>query len=997
VSTVVTESFSDTFLADPADYENGRKPALVKEFGNAERTASDLFTGEWRGSTFDITFGPSRKYHEYLAGSTDRYFGTEAWTVKMTDRDTRSAKGLPYVAFVGPPIDMQPLGRSLGFKVTLGDVISRGLLSDEGQIPWRKIGDGFLDQLTNIDEHLDRSAPEAIIYGINKRTITDADSQFGFCYPPTYLGRQDLDGDAWHVWMVCGHACADVPRIRVNDVDVIADEGVQWLVPHHAGWAAEFTTPYVDYVSSTYGDARRYTLIYGKVTDLTVKDDELTDPDACALGKKQLTVEVWGVEPNGDGSGDVITKRFQQYKHFAINYLANRGAASYQSGAWLSNPTWTVFDTAVDIVDEDSFDACDAIGDARLPDSGDPDVEVGYIGAAVIGANATYRDTARRWIADWNRSCGCQFCITHLGRIKVFMISPTTEIRTAAPLYRDANEMLFGTFGTTVAWSQQANRVPFKADMNFVTGVWFTNGSATNDASVSNYGREIVSEDRDYPFAPGITATYHLAHIETLFAANPPRYVAFEASVGPDKNGDSLAYLDIGDYFRYRSFAAVSNSMGEIRLAIVMRHQVQVGARRVMVEALDVEDLLLFDAPPGETGDAPGAGESGPVEIEMPIDAVTIDPGDDIQAAIDANPEGTTFWLTTGTHDITDSDIGDNGLSPKTGDLFVGQLGAILDGTSWTTTNEDAAAFYALNDDIDDVTIQNLVIQNMPKSGVSAYKDFSSGWTVDHCEVAYCKRTGVAMCPGFTLTNSYVHHNISDSPDDSNPALRGGGYTGNQCDGAIVENNEISYNGSEQKIAVNSVGVSFKNNFVHHNYKDGVWFDGDSVSNAVVEGNVIEDNGRTGVTFEVSTNATIRNNSIRRNAEEGILISLSEDIDIYGNLLADNETAIGYFLDCSRLGSGQAGNAEYDLANVSSHNNAITVGTGTTACAVTNLGSCTPTETAPYYDGSKNLTFEDNDYVVADVSAAYWYWGTSHKTFDQWRLIPQDAGGTITT
>jgi len=62
--------------------------------------------------------------------------------------------------------------------------------------------------------------------------------------------------------------------------------------------------------------------------------------------------------------------------------------------------------------------------------------------------------------------------------------------------------------------------------------------------------------------------------------------------------------------------------------------------------------------------------------------SVNLNPGDDIQAAIDNNPEGTTFFLNSGVYRLS------TGLTPKSFDIFIGQAGTVLNGsrllTSWT-------------------------------------------------------------------------------------------------------------------------------------------------------------------------------------------------------------------------------------------------------------------------------------------------------------------------
>ncbi|TAM84375.1 MAG: hypothetical protein EPN47_01950, partial [Acidobacteria bacterium] len=54
---------------------------------------------------------------------------------------------------------------------------------------------------------------------------------------------------------------------------------------------------------------------------------------------------------------------------------------------------------------------------------------------------------------------------------------------------------------------------------------------------------------------------------------------------------------------------------------------------------------------------------------------IQLSPGDDIQAAINANPAGSTFTLAPGLYRM-------QSVVPKAGDVFSGQTGAILDGAA---------------------------------------------------------------------------------------------------------------------------------------------------------------------------------------------------------------------------------------------------------------------------------------------------------------------------
>jgi hypothetical protein len=85
----------------------------------------------------------------------------------------------------------------------------------------------------------------------------------------------------------------------------------------------------------------------------------------------------------------------------------------------------------------------------------------------------------------------------------------------------------------------------------------------------------------------------------------------------------------------------------------------------------------------GISGSGGGAGQS----CTTPASDVTLQPGQDIQAAVDANPEGTSFLLAKGVHRLQT-------IAPKTGNAFYGELDAscnrltTLNGarllTSWT-------------------------------------------------------------------------------------------------------------------------------------------------------------------------------------------------------------------------------------------------------------------------------------------------------------------------
>ena len=368
--------------------------------------------------------------------------------------------------------------------------------------------------------------------------------------------------------------------------------------------------------------------------------------------------------------------------------------------------------------------------------------------------------------------------------------------------------------------------------------------------------------------------------------------------------------------------------------------------------------------------------------ITCPSGAIDIWPGQSIQSTVNGYAGATTFCLRAGVHSLTSS------ITPKTGNTFVGEYGAILDGSSWSSTDSTQAAFRAHNQDIDYVTIRNLVIRKMPQKGIHAFYWLTPDhWTIEYNEIAENK-TGILFPDHSVIRNNYIHHNFDD-PSASDPGRRGGAYVGYYASNTTIENNEIAYNGKESKV-MESQYVTFRNNFVHHNQADGIWYDGGN-PNALVEGNRVEDNARNGIFYEASNGSIIRNNTIRRSGDTGVFISTSQNADIYGNTLESNFRAITYFVNCG----GMVGR-DIDLQNNSAHDNTIRVGTqsGAFATGMSYTGDCTATQVTTYHSGAKNLRFSHNTYYVPDVNGWWWLWN-GMKQWGQWQGVPQDTDGTV--
>ena len=369
--------------------------------------------------------------------------------------------------------------------------------------------------------------------------------------------------------------------------------------------------------------------------------------------------------------------------------------------------------------------------------------------------------------------------------------------------------------------------------------------------------------------------------------------------------------------------------------------------------------VVLGQAPRGVPVEAgnPAVTAFGPsTAIVCPAGAIPIKAGASIQAAVTAAPAGASFCLGAGVHAITAS------ITPKTGNTFTGTFGAVLDGSGWVTTESTQAAFRAHNQDIDNVTIRNLVIRDMPVNGIHAFRDFASGWTVEYNDI-FGGLNGVQVSNGATVQYNWIHHNIGD-PGAANAALRGGGYGFNEGTKILVYKNEIGPgNGPEQK-SIDIGVIIWRANWVHGNNWVGIWVDGDGAG-SIIEDNTVEDNGGPGIMWEGSQKGIIRRNTIRRSGDQAVFVSNSKTTEIYENVLEDNFRGIIYFVDCTAVGKYAW---KIDLANNLAHHNTIRVrGPGAIGNGL-NWTACTRGAEVPYVSNAKRNDFDHNKYLVESMT-----------------------------
>ena len=361
---------------------------------------------------------------------------------------------------------------------------------------------------------------------------------------------------------------------------------------------------------------------------------------------------------------------------------------------------------------------------------------------------------------------------------------------------------------------------------------------------------------------------------------------------------------------------------------------------------------------------------------------VTIRPGESIQAKVNANPAGTKFLLKAGTY-------ARQRVVPKSGNVFLGEEGAILDGQGAVQYAFDRGNKPYPNN----VTIDNLIIEhyNSPDqmgaivAGTSRALS-TTGWVVQNCEVRYNEHGGIKLGNKMKVLNNYVHHN-------KQIGISGSG------DSVLVEGNEIAFNNYLKIYPFGRVlgGAKFVNtrwlvvrgNNVHDNQGNGLWTDIGNIY-ALYENNTLTANSGAGIMHEISYDATIRNNTARGNGfarswitGAGILVSASSNVTVYGNTLTGNKQGIiGIQQNRTHDGVDYSSN----LKNMYVHHNTVQVPVGGVSGISSGTGNLTFT--------GRNNRYVSNSYDMTTDTKPF-TWMNGRRTKAEWQGYGNDMSGTF--
>lgn len=379
-----------------------------------------------------------------------------------------------------------------------------------------------------------------------------------------------------------------------------------------------------------------------------------------------------------------------------------------------------------------------------------------------------------------------------------------------------------------------------------------------------------------------------------------------------------------------------------------------------------------------------------------PSTTADIHPGDDVQAKLSAAPEGATLIVADGTYPLTGF------VHPRKGQTIkaANRRMAIFTGNDLYDGGISANGATG-------VTLSGLVVTHMKNSfpGSVGSVICGVGWKVDDCDISYSATVGLNIRDDCIITNNRIHHNRRYG-FISQQMTYGGKYTFN--------NNEVDHNNEDDDTndpiregdsgamkTIRSDGVVMDSNHIHDNYGNGIWFDWNN-KNATITNNIVENNKRCGIFYEVSSHAVIRGNTVRGNMwgkpgksifnGSDIFLNDSHDVEIDHNTVAGSAHAIGLYDSYRDVGTELELKTttllDASVHDVSIHDNEIVIPVGGELTGQTGLVG----DRAPAYS-ARNI-WAGNIYRVTATQLC-WRWNRGSMTLSQWQAIPQDISAVV--
>ena len=405
--------------------------------------------------------------------------------------------------------------------------------------------------------------------------------------------------------------------------------------------------------------------------------------------------------------------------------------------------------------------------------------------------------------------------------------------------------------------------------------------------------------------------------------------------------------------------------------------------------------LFMAGPTPGAytvTGQTPSAAATVSVTIVPagpaapgPRHFVSIHPGESVQAAVNANPEGTSFLIKSGVHRRQT-------VRPRSGMSFIGEAGAVLDG-------EHAAGHAFVGHLTRNVTIRGLHVTRYAPAALNAAVDAveTNGWVIEGNEIDNTSNGmqrvyGVRLGSNGAVRGNAIHHN---------------GWLAISCyneTDTVIEGNEVYANppalfddtiGEAANMKLYDCGrIVIRGNDVHDGPFRGIWVD-TMRPDVTIEGNRVSNHGAQGIWYEVSYRGVIRDNYVENAGylgrytpdwptDAGIQVTNSPDVSVVGNTVVNSLNGI---LGHQAAGYLHGSSGRNELRNLLVEGNTIVMPRGQSGI-VHNVG-------ANDVYVSWNNRFVRNRYVLGQNGSPFFWMG---RGIDEraWQAYGQGANESYT-
>jgi hypothetical protein len=291
------------------------------------------------------------------------------------------------------------------------------------------------------------------------------------------------------------------------------------------------------------------------------------------------------LESSATGNGDLLTDLHDQFLHFLQNVVVVSGEG-YLSGPWNSTPTQGT----------DGICAIDTRSILELKEQRQQEFSGGLLGAGVVGANgeqSTVTEELKRWAVcgDFRLGPNRHWQITAVG------LDENLESGDIATVLTDEFDVHVRSFKPAPRLGELYNVIPYMYKRNHVGNGWFVDNQLyTNDDSISRWNVRQESSAVEFHYLRDASTTLFVLGKRARRQQNVPYYITLEGSLcltGSD--------YDVGKYIKLDHWRGIGPTGWVGRPLWIMSNTLNPDNRRVALQCMDVNDLIVITPASGIT------------------------------------------------------------------------------------------------------------------------------------------------------------------------------------------------------------------------------------------------------------------------------------------------------------------------------------------------------------------------------------------------------------